>query len=173
MADAWIAVGRVRTVNPRAREVRINVRDGYGYVFGGLAWIQFEQAQGDVLRCKVMAARSDETTSVVTLSPGVPRDTVGRLKGLRVLLAPGEIPPRPTGPSRLADWLGTRVMLPSGETLGTVCEVFEGPANDAFAVRRPDKSRCILPVIEAVVRRVDLEAGTIEVGDVEPFIVEV
>lgn len=172
MADGWIPIGRVRSVNPGAREVRVNVRDGYGYVFDGLTWIRFERAPGDVVRCKVLASKGDDSVAAVTLGPGVPRDLVGLLKGRPAVLAPDELPPPPGGKSALDDWLGLRVILPSGDCLGLVCEVFEGPANDAFAVQRPDGSRCILPVIDAVVRAIDLDGGVIDVNDVEPFVVE-
>lgn len=172
MPDEWIPIGRVRSVNPRSRELRVKVRDGYSYVFDDLAWIRFERAPGDVLRCKVTASKGDKSVAAVTLSPGVPRDVVGLLRGCVAVLAPDELPPPPGGRSVLDDWLGLRVVLPSGESLGLVCEVFEGPANDAFAVQRPDGSRCILPVIDAVVRAINIDGGMIEVGDVEPFVVE-
>jgi ribosomal 30S subunit maturation factor RimM len=51
--------------------------------------------------------------------------------------------------------------------------VYEGPANDAFAVARPDGTRCILPAIDAVMLSVDTETATITTGDVSPFIVDV
>ena len=172
MDEAWRETGRVRSVNPRTREVRIAIRVGLGYVVSDLAWIQFQVAPGNPLRCKVASIKHDDSVAVVALAPGVSRDIVGRLKGVKVVLPPGEWPPRPGRAWRLDDLLGFSVVLPSGEALGTVCEVFEGPANDAFAVARPDGSRCILPVIDAVLVSIDAEKGTINTGDVSPFMVE-
>lgn len=173
MDEAWRETGRVRSVNPRTREVRIAIRPGLGYVFSGLGWIQFMLPPGSPLRCKVASIKSDESVAVVALAPGVSRDIVGRLKGVKVVVAPEAWPPRPGVGWRLNDLLGMSVVQPSGEVLGTVCEVYEGPANDAFAVARPDGSRCILPVIDAVVLSVNIENATIGTGDVSPFVVEV
>lgn len=172
MDEVWRETGRVRSVNPRTREVRIAIRPGLGYVFDGLTWIQFMVPPGDPLRCKVAAIKSDESVAVVALAPGVSRDIVGRLKGVKVVMAPEAWPPRPGLAWRLDDLMAMKVVLPSGDLLGTVCEVYEGPANDAFAVLRPDGSRVILPVIDAVVRSVDSDNATINTGDVTPFMVE-
>lgn len=172
MDDAWRETGRVRSVNPRTRELRIAIAPGLGYVFAGLTWIQFQAAPGKPLRCKVASIKSDDSVAVVALAPGVSRDIVGQLKGVKVVLAPEEWPARPGTDWRLVDLMGMAVVLDSGEVLGTVCDVYEGPANDAFAVARPDGSRCILPAIEAVMVSVDTEAATIRTGDITPFIVE-
>lgn len=172
MDDAWREIGRVRSVNPRTREVRIAIPPGLGYVFSGLTWIQFVVSPDNPLRCKVASIKSDESVAVVALAPGVSRDIVGRLKGVKVVMALEAWPPRPGMAWRLDDLLAMKVVLPSGDVLGTVCEVYEGPANDAFAVVRPDGSRCVLPVIDAVVLSVDADTATINTGDVTSFLVE-
>lgn len=172
MDEAWRETGRVRSVNPRTREVRIAIRPGLGYVFSGLAWIRFLVVPGSPLRCKVTSIKCDESVAVVALAPGVSRDIVGQLKGVKVVVAPEEWPSRPGVGWRLDDLLAMSVVLPTGDVLGTVCEVYAGPANDAFAVQRPDGSRCILPVIDAVMVSVDAETATIRTGDVSPFMVE-
>jgi ribosomal 30S subunit maturation factor RimM len=172
MDETWRETGRVRSVNPRTRELRVAIRPGLGYVFTGLEWIQFQETPGRPLRCKVASIKSDDSVAVVALAPGVSRDIVGRLKGVKVVVALEEWPARPGTGWRLADLLGMTVVQSSGEVLGTVCEVYEGPANDAFAVARPDGTRCILPAIDAVMVSVDSETATISTGDVSPFIVE-
>jgi 16S rRNA processing protein RimM len=173
MDDTWRETGRVRSVNPRTRELRIAIRPGLGYVFVGLDWIQFQETPGRPLRCKVASIKSDDSVAVVALAPGVSRDIVGRLKGAKVVVALEDWPARPGTDWRLADLMGMAVIQSSGEVLGTVCEVYEGPANDAFAVARPDGTRCILPAIDAVMLSVETETATIRIGDVSPFIVDV
>lgn len=172
MTESWIPVGHVRSAHARAREVRVVVRKGYAHVFKDLAWIHFEGTACGAMRCKVAALRGDDSVAVVVLAPGLPRDAVGGLRGARVVVAPGELPPRPTRGWCLDDLPGLTVVMPGGETLGTVAEVYEGPANSAFSVARPDGSRCLLPAIAAVLQVVDLERGTLETGDVAPYIVE-
>lgn len=173
MDEAWRETGRVRSVNPRLREVRIAVGPGLAHAFDGLGWIHFGLPPGPPLRCKVTSSKCDGAVAVVALAPGVPRDTVGRLKGAVVLMAPGAIPPRPGQGWRLGELMGMVVVeSATGAVLGTVGEVYEGPANDAFTVERPDGGRWILPAISAVMLSVDTEARQIAVGDVGPFVVE-
>lgn len=172
MASPWIAIGRVRSVNPKAREVRVEIQAGYAEAFEAMAWIRFDQPPAPPLRCKVASARGNGTVAVVRLAPGLPRDAVGGLRGARVIAASDELPRRGGGKWVLEDLIGMAVVLPGGEVLGTVCEVYAGPANDAFAVDRADGSRCVLPLVEALVRAVSREAGRVEVGDVAPFIVD-
>lgn len=172
MDDTWRETGRVRSVNPRTRELRVAIRAGLGYVFSDLSWIQFMEATGKPLRCKIASIKSDESVAVVVLAPGVSRDIVGRLKGVKVVVPVEEWPARSGVGWRLADLIGMKVMQSTGEVLGTVCEVYEGPANDAFAVARPDGSRCLLPAISAVMMSVDADSATIITGDVSPFVVE-
>jgi len=172
MADAWIAIGRVRSVNPRSREVRVGVLGGYARAFDGMAWIRFRRGTEAPLRCKVASLRGDAGGVVVVLGPGLPRERVDGLRGATVLAEASEIPARPREGWRLADLAGLTVVKADGAVFGTIVEVYEGPANDAFAVDRPDGSRCLLPAIAEVIRAVNLDGHTLEVGDVAQFIVE-
>lgn len=173
MTESWLEVGRVRSANARQREVRVVPVAGREYVFTDLGWIRFRQGGVDGSRCKVLRTRPDGDVLIVALSPGVSRDVIGTLRGARVMMPPEEMPPKPGSSVRLNDILGLKVMLPTGEPLGTIVEVFEGPANDAFAVDQCDGGRCILPVIEEVIMSVDVAGGTLEVGDIAPYVVEV
>lgn len=172
MADAWIAIGRVRSVNPRAREVRVEVLGDYGRAFEGMEWIRFVRDPAGPLRCKVTAVRGDAKVAVVVLGAGLPRDVVGQLRGARVVAAPAEIPARKSEGWRLEDLVGMAVLAEGKKPFGTVREVYEGPANDAFAVDQTGGGRCVLPVIPELIVAVDLDGRTVEIGDVGPFIVE-
>ncbi|MBX3178529.1 MAG: PRC-barrel domain-containing protein [Candidatus Hydrogenedentes bacterium] len=172
MAGAWIGIGRVRSVNPRAREVRVEVRAPYSGALGSPSWIGFARDPAPVLRCKVERVRGEGAVMVVVLGAGLPRDAVAGLRGAEALLAPDDIPVRSAGAWRIQDLLGMAVVAADGSVIGAVCEVYEGPANDAFAVARPDGTRCLLPAIGEVILGVDREARRIEVGDVTPFMVD-
>lgn len=82
------------------------------------------------------------------------------------------MPSRPERSIQLSDLVNLKVVLPSGDVLGTVVEVYEGPANDAFAVASSSGYRCILPVIDPVIEAVDLDRNELRVGDITPYVVE-
>ncbi len=172
MPESWTVIGRVRSVNPRLREVRVDVLGGYGRAYSAMKWICFDRAPDAPLRCKVASVRGDEEVAIVALGSGLPREIVGNLRGARILAKPEEIPARAGQHWRLDELVGMAVVTARGESLGTVSEVYQGPANDAFAVSRP-KGRWMLPAIPEVIETVDLEHRTIVVGDIGPFVVEV
>ncbi|HMN60922.1 MAG TPA: hypothetical protein PJ988_11190, partial [Anaerolinea sp.] len=50
-------------------------------------------------------------------------------------------------------------VLESGETAGVLEEILTTGANDVYTVRKPDGSEILLPAIEDVVLKVDLDRG--------------
>jgi 16S rRNA processing protein RimM len=60
------------------------------------------------------------------------------------------------------DILGLTTYSTEGVELGTVIEVMTGPANDVWVIRK-EKEEILIPVIEDVVREVDLAARRITV----------
>lgn len=53
--------------------------------------------------------------------------------------------------------IGLTVKTLEGEELGTIKEIMAPGANDVWVVDRPDKADLLLPVIDDVVKKVDLE----------------
>ena len=53
--------------------------------------------------------------------------------------------------------IGLTVKTLEGEELGTIKEIMAPGANDVWVVDRPDKEDLLLPVIDDVVKKVDLE----------------
>lgn len=56
---------------------------------------------------------------------------------------------------------GLTVRTVEGEELGVVEQMIHGPAQDLFAIRRPDGGELLLPFIEEFVPEVDLERGLV------------
>lgn len=57
---------------------------------------------------------------------------------------------------RIGDIEGCSVVTTEGETLGTITDVWLMPANDVWVVSTPDGSTIPLPVIDDVVKTVDI-----------------
>lgn len=57
--------------------------------------------------------------------------------------------------------LGMRVELASGEPVGEVTALYDLPQGLTLEVRRPDKPDALVPYRGAIVRRVDVERGTL------------
>lgn len=78
------------------------------------------------------------------------------LKNL-VVLAPREmLGELPEGVYYIADLIGLGVFDEEGNMLGTVSDVFSTGSNDVYEVKREGKKNLLLPVIDDVVKEVDL-----------------
>jgi 16S rRNA processing protein RimM len=109
-----------------------------------------------VLEAKVHGA------TVVGKADGVEtREQALALKGSVVSVRRESLPEPGAGHYYLVDLLGLKVVNEQGEALGVVKRLFSNGAQDVMEVA--DGATRLLPWVPAVVKKVDLEAGTIHV----------
>lgn len=72
----------------------------------------------------------------------------------------------------IADLLGVSVVDENGEKLGVLKDVIETGANDVYVVERENKKDLLLPAIKQCIRKVDVEAGEMEVHLMEGLLEE-
>ena len=65
------------------------------------------------------------------------------------------------------DLVGLTVVTEAGETLGTVANYMEMPAQDVFVVRRPDAGEAMIPAVEDFIVDIDLDGGRLVVRPIE------
>ncbi len=122
---------------------------------------------------RVEGARFHGKLVILKLAGCNDRDAAEALRGYRVQVAAGEIPPLPEGEYYHFQLLGLDVESADGTPLGRLEAVYATGANDVYAVRPPGGGKEILiPALRSVVVAVDLEAGRMVValppGLVEP-----
>ena len=69
----------------------------------------------------------------------------------------------PEGVYYIADLIGLKVITSAGETIGEIADVFNTGANDIYDVKREGKKNMLIPVIDKVVKKVDIENKTVTV----------
>lgn len=90
------------------------------------------------------------------------RDVARTLTGADIAIERSALPPIAPNEYYWTDLLGLEVVTVDGCSLGKVDHLIETGANDVLVVRG-DRERCVPYLRGDVVRRVDLDAGTIEV----------
>lgn len=70
----------------------------------------------------------------------------------------------PEGVYYIADLIGSKIVTEDGESIGTVIDVFNTGSNDIYEVKREGKKNMLIPVIDDVVRKIDIENKTITVS---------
>jgi 16S rRNA processing protein RimM len=91
------------------------------------------------------------------------RETAEHWRGAEIFLDLRDAPELPADEYFHWQIIGLRVESDEGEVLGQVVDILETGANDVFVVRDASGAELLLPAIAPVVRRVNLEAGVIEV----------
>lgn len=168
---AWLEIGRVRSAHTARREARIDPRPGMDHEFADRAWLWVRHGPAPV-RLKVESMRPMGEGFRAVFAAGVPRELVGGLRGCAVLIPAEAARPRGRAPWRVADLAGLAVLDGAGAPVGEVARVYETAADGAFEVRKPDGGRFLLPAIPEVVAALDLEAGTLTLGDIAPHVVD-
>jgi 16S rRNA processing protein RimM len=108
---------------------------------------------------KVVASKRSRGRPVIKLDREAPR-------GAELAVPRGELPPTAPGEYYEFELIGLEVVEEGGRELGRVTALHPGPANDALELQ----SGVLLPLVEACVREVDLDAGRIQIarGFAEP-----
>lgn len=171
MAAQWVRIGTIRSVNPARREVRVAPEGAPRAAFSELNMIRIHAAGQRELTCRVDAVNTNPEHVIVTLSPGVTRDSVAAMKGA-IVEAPRS-KRRVESPDDIgsAEWTGLEVFGESGERLGVITGCVESSAHDILEIERDGGRHMLLPAIEQTVESIDLEAGRVIVGDISPYVV--
>lgn len=116
------------------------------------------EAQGDF----AVEAIQDHGNALVAKLAGVDdRDAAYALRGREVSVARDALPEPADGEYYWSDLVGLRAINREGVTLGTVDSLMETGAHDVLVVK--GRREHLIPFVAAVIGRVDLEGGTIEV----------
>lgn len=84
------------------------------------------------------------------------------LRGRSLLIPEAEVAPLAEGEIFYHQLIGLRVRAPEGE-VGTIREIREVAAADLLVVQRPDGREALIPWVKEIVRRIDPQAGVVEI----------
>ena len=67
----------------------------------------------------------------------------------------------------IVDLIGLEVIEDTGEKIGVISDVFNTGANDIYEVKREGKRNLLLPVIDSVVKEVNIDGGYVTIHMME------
>ena len=170
MADEWQEIGRIVSVHPARRELRVSCAHETAEALEAADWILVGLGRAP-LRCKIESTHYAGTQVVVRLAAGVPRERIGPMRHAPVSIAAGLLRQEASTAWAAEDLEGCMVMGPGQVLLGKVVEVIVQPAHAVIVLERPDGAHWLLPAVPALVQRIDSPGRILEVGDVTPFVV--
>ena len=107
---------------------------------------------------------------LIALEGYTSRDEVIPLRNVEMFVRADDRPPLPEGEYYLHQIIGLQAVTDEGEPLGLVADMIETGANGVFIVRDEDGKEILLPDIDEVILKIDLEAGQMTVHLLEGLI---
>lgn len=111
----------------------------------------------------VSQLRATDKALLITFEGFDDEQAVGTLRNQILYVRADNLPELPEGEYYHHQLLGLRVLDESGAQLGFLSEILETGANDVYLVVSPEGKEVLLPVIEGVVQKVDLNRGEMTV----------
>lgn len=98
------------------------------------------------------------------------REAVDHLRNQDLFVRTEDRPPLPDGEYYVHEIIGLEVITEGGEVLGRVADWFETGANGVFVVRDEEGKEILLPDIDEIVVKIDLEKGEMTVHLLEGLV---
>ncbi len=118
------------------------------------------EGAGEPRPCAVRRAGGTDRRPLVTLDLAATREEAIALQGRELLASGGALDDQPH--YRVGDLLGLPVETESGRLVGAVRDVLETPAHEVLAVRAPDGTDVLIPLVDELI---GLEDGVLVVVD--------
>jgi 16S rRNA processing protein RimM len=159
----WMLVGVVAGPVGLRGEVKVNLTTDFPDRFQRLSTIY----AGDDRRPMRIASSRRHAGRVALHFEDVPnRNAAESLRGVPLYIPRSEAMPLPEGHYYLDQIVGLRVVSIAGDTLGVIEDILHTGNNDVY-VTRDGEREILIPAIHDVVRKIDLEAGTLTVEVIE------
>ncbi len=155
-----LIVGTVSRPHGIVGEVKVQLWPEYSGALEGVRRIYLDD---DTTPYRVRGYREHQGAALLVLDRVADRNAAEALRGARVSISVTDLPDLPEGAYYAHQLVGMHIVrAESGEPIGTLVEVLATGSNDVYVVKKAE-GELLLPVIESVVRAVDLATGTIRV----------
>jgi 16S rRNA processing protein RimM len=111
----------------------------------------------------ILQLRPHRDRYLITILGCSSRDQADRYRGLELRLPFESVEPLPDGEYYYWQILGLHVVTTDGQSLGEIAQILETGANDVYIVRNEQGQEQLIPAIEPVIKRIDLEKGILEI----------
>jgi 16S rRNA processing protein RimM len=167
-SERWVPLAEVMRPHGVRGELRLRPFNRDSDLLLGLDEVLVRFPDGDEQEVSVDGARRANDAILMKLHSVDDRDRADELRGARVCGRRSEFPPLEDGEFYACDVEGARVVVEGGEELGHVRELKNYPTLDVLVVPAKDGGRAWeVPLVEAVVKGVDIEQGTVTLATLE------
>ncbi|MDR2525315.1 MAG: ribosome maturation factor RimM [Oscillospiraceae bacterium] len=160
MKQPYLEIGTIVGVHGLRGELRVLPACDSPAFFAGFSLFYWDAAGQSPVR--VLGARAHKNVALLRLEGVETIEAAEALRGRRLWFR-REDAQLPRGQYFIAELLDCRVLDAADPAIcyGTLCDVSKTGANDVWHIRQAAGSEVLIPVIDEVVRRVELDKGEI------------
>ncbi len=160
--DAWVPLALIARPHGVRGEVRVQPYNRDSDLLLDLDEVLVRFAEGDEQEISVDTARRANDAILMKLHSVEDRDRAEELRGAVMCARRSAFPPLEGDEFYACDVEGARVVVAGGEELGRVVTLKSYPTADVLVVEAADGGRpWEVPLVDAVVERVDVGAGLV------------
>ena len=157
-------VGKIVNTHGIRGEVRVIATTDFPQErFQNGAILYLKQSAGEPLRLEVAGARQHKGMWLVKFKGYDNINDVQSFRDHELMVTEDEQQPLEEGQYYYHQIIGLTVKTLEGSELGVIKEILSPGANDVWVVKRVGQSDLLLPVIDDVVKNVDLDKGEVDV----------
>lgn len=166
--DAWVPLAEVMRPHGVRGELRLKLFNKDSDVLLDRDEVLVRLKDGEEHEVSVDGARRANEAILLKLHSVDDRDRADELRGALVCVRRKDFPAVEAGEFYACDVVGAKVTLAEGGDVGVVKDLLSYPSVDVLVIRASDGGKdWEVPLVEALVRRVDLEGGVVELATLE------
>lgn len=162
MDSNYIEVGKIINTHGLRGDVKVIVWMDSPEDFETLEHVYIE-TRSETKRLTVQRIRYQKNNIIAKFEEFDDINDVEQFKNKVLYADRDELGELPEGVHYIVDLIGLKVVSEDGVEIGVISDVFNTGANDIYDVKREGKKNLLLPVIDDVVKEIDIDGGTVTV----------
>lgn len=162
----FLEVGKIINTHGLRGDVKIVTWTDYPEDFEEIDKVYIRRKTGDVV-LTITNVKYQKNNIIVKFKEIADINEAEKYKNLVLCADREDLPELEEGAHYIADLIGLDIVDEEGELIGKLVDVFNTGANDIYDVKREGKKNLLLPVIQDVVKDIDLENKKITVHVME------
>ena len=162
----FLEVGKIINTHGLRGDVKIVTWTDYPEDFEEIDRVYIKRKTGDEV-LNISYVKYQKNNIIVKFKEIADINEAEKYKNLIVYADRNDLPELEEGAHYIADLIGLEIVSEDGKHIGELVDVFNTGANDIYDVKRSGKKNLLLPVIDEVVKDIDLENKKITVHVME------
>ncbi len=151
----FLEVGKIINTHGLRGEVKVVTWTDSPEVFEELSYV-VAKMHGEEVRLDVSGVKYQKNNIIVKFAQFDSIEKAEQYKNAVLLASRDELGELPEGVYYIADLIGCSVFA-DGEKIGVLADVFSTGSNDVYDIKREGRKNLLVPIIEGVLKSVDIE----------------